>query len=116
MNGDQQMDVFRFYSSNGELVREEMDVNFDGAVDRVRHFDGAAVTPASRTPMETAADTVRYYRGALFRVEVERRTASPRPTSITTSKASTGAGPMWTRTGHRRLDMARRRAHAHPTH
>ena len=73
VNGDQQMDVFRFYSSNGELVREEMDVNFDGAVDRVRHFDGAAVThKESDTDGDGVADTVRYYRGgALFRVEVD---------------------------------------------
>lgn len=73
VNGDLQMDVFRFYSANGELVREELDVDFDGVVDRVQHFDGATVThKESDDDGDGVADTVRYYRGgALFRIEVD---------------------------------------------
>lgn len=44
LNGDRRKDVVRRYNDEGRPVREEVDRDFDGAIDEVTHFSNGRIT------------------------------------------------------------------------
>lgn len=70
-NFDGRIDVWRIYALSGRLMREQIDLDFDGIVDRTLHFDQARV---ARRELDTngdgSMDEIRTYRqGQLHRIE-----------------------------------------------
>lgn len=79
-NFDGRSDVVRFYSENGESLREAADSNYSGTIDTWLEFSDGSVTKISRdTTGNGSADEIRYYvRGVLRRVERDT-TGNTRP-------------------------------------
>lgn len=71
VNFDGAVDIWRHFNEAEKLIKEELDYNFDGRVDALNFFDkGKLVRKEVDVEFDQAADVFKYYKdGELIRVE-----------------------------------------------
>ncbi len=71
LNGDGRKDVFRFYNDNGRPLRELIDEDFDGQIDRISYFENGRVIKQEEDRNDDGiSDETRYYvQSKLLRVD-----------------------------------------------
>lgn len=71
VNFDGAVDIWRHFNESEKLIKEELDYNFDGRVDALNFFDkGKLVRKEVDVEFDQAADVFKYYKdGELIRVE-----------------------------------------------
>lgn len=71
VNGDGEIDLIRHYDEHGNVNKDEVDSNFDGSVDRVIYYrDGVIIRRAIDADRDGVFEEVRQYiKGEIFRVE-----------------------------------------------
>lgn len=74
INHDGRFDVVRTYDDKGQVVSEEVDLDFDGKVDEIAYFeDGVMVRKELDFNFDGKPDVVKYYtNGHLARIESDR--------------------------------------------
>mgnify|MGYP006281289447 FL=1 len=61
---DGKTDIWRYFDRSGNVTREEWDLDFDGNVDETRYFEDGVIVRAERDQNNDGrADVVRYYAG-----------------------------------------------------
>jgi hypothetical protein len=73
VNGDQNVNIRRFYDDHGNIWREELDKSLDGRMDTVSYFEGGQLIRKELIDPDTGRITAtRFYRrGVIERVEID---------------------------------------------
>ena len=73
LNFDTVVDMIRFYDVHERLVEQQVDLDFDGTIDRSDKFDeGQIISRESDEDSNGTSETTRFYRdGALQRMEID---------------------------------------------
>lgn len=73
LNWDGKIDIWRYFDERGQVVKEEWDTDYDGKVDEIRYFEGGVIVRDERDRNNDGHfDVVRYYKnGKLERKEVD---------------------------------------------
>ena len=74
VNFDGAVDIWRHYSESEKLAKEELDYNFDGRVDAVNYFDkGKLVRKELDVEFDQAPDVFKFYKSEVL-IRIERDT------------------------------------------
>ncbi len=74
INFDTRVDIIRLYNDQNQVVEERTDLDFDGRIDEVTHFEaGTVVRKEIDLDYDSESDIIKYYEGGkLTRIESDR--------------------------------------------
>jgi hypothetical protein len=73
LNLDSKIDVWRFYSDKGEMIREDMDYDFDGHIDAENYYEtGVLLKQAMDLSFDGKPDLFKFFdKGTIARLEAD---------------------------------------------